>query len=63
MQFTCRGAHQGRTQADRFDNAFDGWRTAYTAYAAGESIYPPEVPVPAADSEARALIDFVLNLK
>jgi len=42
---------------------FDGWRTAYTAYASGESIYPPEVPVPAADSEARALIDFVLNLK
>jgi cytochrome c oxidase cbb3-type subunit 2 len=42
---------------------FDGWRAAYTAYSAGESIYPPEVPVPAADSEARALIDFVLNLK
>lgn len=42
---------------------FDGWRTAYTAYASGESVYPPEVPVPAADSEARALIDFILNLK
>jgi cytochrome c oxidase cbb3-type subunit 2 len=52
-------------EADAKGNAidFDGWRTAYTAYANGESIYPPEVPVPAADSEARALIDFVLNLK
>lgn len=42
---------------------FDAWRTAYTAYAAGDSVYAPEVPVPAEDSEARALIDFVLNLK
>jgi cytochrome c oxidase cbb3-type subunit 2 len=42
---------------------YDGWRAAYTAYAAGETIYPPEVPLPAADSEARALIDFVLNMK
>ncbi|MBN4079585.1 hypothetical protein JYT26_02980, partial [Beggiatoa alba] len=42
---------------------YDGWRAAYTVYAAGESIYPPEVPVPAPDSEARALIDFVLNMK
>ena len=52
-------------ESDAKGNAidFDGWRTAYTAYASGESIYPPEVPVPAADSEARALIDFVLNLK
>jgi len=41
----------------------DGWRAAYTEYAAGKTIYPPEVPVPAADSEARALMDFVLNLK
>jgi cytochrome c oxidase cbb3-type subunit 2 len=52
-------------EADSKGNAidFDAWRTAYTAYASGESIYPPEVPAPAADSEARALIDFVLNLK
>ncbi|HEC18740.1 MAG TPA: cytochrome oxidase [Gammaproteobacteria bacterium] len=42
---------------------YDGWRAEYTAYTNGESVYPPEVPVPAADSEARALIDFVLNLK
>jgi cytochrome c oxidase cbb3-type subunit 2 len=42
---------------------YAAWRTAYTKYAKGESIYPPEVPVPAPDSEARALIDFILNLK
>lgn len=42
---------------------FDQWRTEYNQYVANERVYPPEVPVPAADSEARALIDFVLNLK
>jgi len=42
---------------------YDGWRAAYTAYASGETVYAPEVPAPASDSEARALIDFVLNLK
>lgn len=42
---------------------FDAWRTEYNKYVANERVYPPEVPVPAADSEARALIDFVLNLK
>jgi cytochrome c oxidase cbb3-type subunit 2 len=42
---------------------YDGWRAEYNKYAANESIYPPEVPLPAKDSEARALIDFVLALK
>jgi cytochrome c oxidase cbb3-type subunit 2 len=42
---------------------YDGWRAAYAAYEAGETVYAPEVPMPASDSEARALIDFVLNLK
>jgi cytochrome c oxidase cbb3-type subunit 2 len=42
---------------------YDKWRAEYTAYASGESVYAPEVPAPASDSEARALIDFVLNLK
>ena len=42
---------------------YDQWRTDYNAYVAGDAIYPPEVPMPASDSEARALIDFVLNLK
>jgi cytochrome c oxidase cbb3-type subunit 2 len=39
------------------------WDEEYFAYARGESVYPPEVPIPAADSEARMLIDFVINLK
>ncbi|WP_455208301.1 cbb3-type cytochrome c oxidase subunit II [Kaarinaea lacus] len=42
---------------------YEQWRTEYNQYVANERVYPPEVPVPAADSEARALIDFVLNLK
>ena len=42
---------------------FAKWRSDYDEYVAGKRIYPPEVPVPAADSEARWLIDFVLNLK
>lgn len=42
---------------------FPKWRAQYTAYIAGNSVTPPEVPRPAKDSEARALIDFVLNLK
>jgi len=42
---------------------YDKWRTEYTAYARGESVYAPDVPVPARDSEARYLIDFVLSLK
>ncbi len=48
-------------KGDKID--FPAWRVAYTDYAAGKSIYPPDVPVPASDSEARALIDFVLSLK
>ncbi len=42
---------------------FSGWRTAYNEYLAGKRITPPDVPSPAKDSDARALIDFVLNLK
>jgi cytochrome c oxidase cbb3-type subunit 2 len=39
------------------------WRAEYDEYTAGKRVYPPDVPVPAANSEARKLIDFVLNLK
>jgi len=39
------------------------WDEEFFAYQKGETPYPPNVPEPAADSEARALIDFVLNLK
>lgn len=42
---------------------YDKWRAEYNEYTAGKRVYPPDVPVPAADSEARKLIDFVLNLK
>jgi len=39
------------------------WDKEFFAYARGETAYPPEVPEPADDSDARYLIDFVLNLK
>lgn len=39
------------------------WDEHYQRYVAGEEVYAPEVPTPAPDSEARMLIDFVLNLK
>jgi len=39
------------------------WDTDYQRYVSGEDVYAPEVPTPATDSEARMLIDFVLNLK
>jgi cytochrome c oxidase cbb3-type subunit 2 len=42
---------------------YQEWYTAYNEYVEGARIYPPEVPVPHPDSEARALIDFILNLK
>ena len=39
------------------------WREEYNAYHEGKRDYPPEVPIPAKDSEARDLIDWVLSLK
>ena len=39
------------------------WDREFMAYNNGETAYPPEVPEPAPDSDARKLIDFVLNLK
>jgi len=39
------------------------WDEEFMAYAKGERVYPPEVPNYAPNSEARYLIDFVLNLK
>ena len=53
----------GKKDASGQDIKYEDWRTEYTQYVANERVYPPEVPVPAKDSEARALIDFVLNLK
>jgi cytochrome c oxidase cbb3-type subunit 2 len=39
------------------------WDVHYQKYVTGDEVYAPEVPTPAADSEARKLVDFVLNLK
>jgi len=53
----------GDTDADGKTISLSEWDEAFLAYARGERVYPPVVPTPAADSEARMLIDFVLNLK
>jgi len=42
---------------------YDKWRAEYNDYREGKSSNPPEVPVPAKNSEARKLIDFILSLK
>jgi len=40
---------------------FVSWRKEYKEYLHGQRVYAPEVPVPASDSQARALIDWVLT--
>jgi len=42
---------------------FDKWRADYTEYREGKRVDAPEVPMPAKNSEARYLIDFILSLK
>ena len=39
------------------------WRKEYLQYYNGKRIYPPKVPMPAKHSEARHMIDFLLDLK
>ncbi len=51
----------GKTDADGNTIDYAKWRAEYMAYLNGESIYPPEVPKPAPDSEVRALIDWILT--
>ena len=51
----------GKTDINGKTIDYDKWRADYTAYVHGETIYPPEVPEPARDSEVRALIDWVLT--
>lgn len=53
----------GKTDANGQTIDFDKWRHEYKEYASGKTIYPPEVPQYAPDSEIRALIDWVLSLK
>jgi len=42
---------------------FAKWRADYLDYYRGKRVYPPDVPMPARDSEARSLIDYLLDLK
>lgn len=39
------------------------WRADYTDYREGKTAIPPEVPMYAANSEIRVLIDYILSLK
>lgn len=52
-------------EKDGSGNAIDyaAWRQAYTEYREGKTVYPPEVPSMATQSEIRYLVDFVLSLK
>ena len=51
----------GKVDADGSTIDFAKWRKDYTAYLHGETVYAPDVPVPAANSEVRALADWVLT--
>ncbi len=42
---------------------FDKWRAEYDEYHEGRRDTPPDVPMPAQDSEIRNLLDFMLSLK
>ncbi len=42
---------------------FDKWRAEYNEYREGKRVTAPDVPMYASNSDARALIDFVLTLK
>ena len=53
----------GDKDADGKSIDYAKWREDYTNYREGKSLVPPDVPVPAKDSEARYLIDFILSLK
>ena len=52
-----------KAKAKQLENYIAQWDKEFLAYARGERAYPPEVPEPPADSDARKLIDFVLTLK
>jgi cytochrome c oxidase cbb3-type subunit 2 len=42
---------------------YDKWNQEFDAYREGKRDLPPDIPIYAANSEARWLIDFVLNMK
>lgn len=53
----------GKVDANGKPIDFAAWRKEFVEYREGKRIYPPDIPPPAPDSEARKLIDFVLALK
>lgn len=53
----------GEVDADGNRIDYKKWRTEYSEFASGKRVYPPEVPEPAPNSDARYLLDFVLSLK
>jgi cytochrome c oxidase cbb3-type subunit 2 len=53
----------GEKDADGKTIDYAAWRTAYNDYRDGKSVYPPEVPSYAPNSEIRYLMDFILSLK
>jgi cytochrome c oxidase cbb3-type subunit 2 len=53
----------GKVDANGQKIDYAKWRTEYDEYREGKLPSPPDVPIPAKDSEARKLIDFVLSLK
>ncbi len=50
----------GKTDANGKAIDFSKWRAEYNDYVSGKTVHPPEVPEYAPESEARALIDWVL---
>jgi cytochrome c oxidase cbb3-type subunit 2 len=53
----------GEKDADGKTIDFDKWRAEYNDYREGKNPNAPDVPVPAKNSEARYLIDYILSLK
>lgn len=52
-------------EKDAKGNTIDyaAWRAAYNEYKEGKTLYPPDVPSYAPDSDIRYLMDFILSLK
>lgn len=53
----------GKVDANGKPIDFAKWRKDYLEYNEGKSVYPPDVPQYASNSDIRYLIDFVLSLK
>jgi len=53
----------GDKDADGKTIDYAAWRAAYNDYRDGKSVYPPEVPSYAPNTDIRYLMDFILSLK